>query len=92
MAKVYYESSKTGQGLIERMEWNEGTELNGLYNSYSYAKAKALEVCKRKCFDMDGYNFHICSHNTWQFTVAWETDEAYYMETANHSYVVYKNW
>ena len=92
MAKVFYESSKRGQALIAMTMRNEGQELNGLYNSWSIEKQNALEWCKRKCYDMDGYDFHICSHNTWQFSVAWETDNAYYIETANNSYVVYKNW
>lgn len=91
MARVFYESSKQGQGIIARAKYNEGYYLADVYGRCSVEKARTWEQCQQKCMDMDGYNFHICSHNSFQYSVAWETDKAYYVETANHSYIVYKN-
>lgn len=92
MAKVFYESSKQGQSIIRRALYNEGYYLADVYGKYSHDKKQSWDDCLKKCMDMDGYNFHICSHNTFQYSVAWETEKAYYVETANHSYIVYKNW
>lgn len=91
MARIYA-SSKRGQSLIARAKVNQGTELRQVYTKWSLEKEREMAKCRQKCYEMDGYNFHICSHNTWQFSVAWETVDAYYIETAQNSYVVYKNW
>lgn len=91
MSRIYA-SSKKGQNLIARATRNEGFFLSDVYGRYSYEKEKSWDDCLEKCAKMHGYNFHICSHNTFQYSVAWETETAFYIETANNSYVVYKNW
>ena len=92
MAKCFRASSKQGMQLLKRARVDEGFSLESVYGRYSETKRQEWTKCLAKCESMGGRNFHICSHNTWQFSVAWETDDAYYIETANNSYVVYKNW
>lgn len=94
MANVIKGSTKRGQELLARAKNWEGTELWHVYGSMSSAKCEAMEWCKKKCEEMKGYDFHICSHNSHRFSVAWnyvneETGEVMTrIETADNTYVI----
>lgn len=51
---------------------SEGTYLSDVYKSPSDAKQRAYEVCHRMYLKMDGWDFHIVSHNTFTFCVAFQ--------------------
>ena len=93
MAYVIKGSSKRGQELLSRSLVWQGVELFDVYGHVSKAKHDAWTWCKAQCDEMDGFNFHICSHNSHQFSVAWNYyDElGRYMtriETRDHTYIV----
>ena len=95
-------STKRGQNLIYRAGCDEGYYLDDVYGSVSSAKARAWRDCIDWCAETNGRNFRIISHNTFQFSVAWELDYEYVdnktgevtmeratrIETANSTYVV----
>lgn len=64
--------TKKGEALLARAKNWEGTDLSDVYGSWSTAKARAMRDCREKCNAVKGKNFHICSHNGWAFSVAWE--------------------
>lgn len=92
--KVIRGNTAKGRNLLAMASSYEGTELYSVYGSYSSAKAKAMEDCKRWCKESNGYNFHITSHSAHNFTVAWnyintETGEVMTrIETAWNTYIV----
>lgn len=92
--KIINGATKRGQSLLRMADNYCGTELWQVYGSYSAAKARAMEDCKRKCADMNGYNFHITGANGWAFSVAWnfnnpETGEIMtQIETSSNTYVI----
>lgn len=87
-------ATKRGQELLARARYNEGTELYHVYGNISSAKMRAMEDCKRWYRETNGRNFRIISHNTFQFSVAWEYDNPETgelmtrIETANNTYIV----
>ena len=94
MAKVINGATKKGQDLLARASVWEGRELWDVYGSVSRAKCVAMEECKRWCEETNGRNFHICSHNGFRFSVAWEYDNPETgelmtrIETADSTYIV----
>ena len=92
-------STKKGQRLLAVAAQNIGHDLNDVYNNPSANKQAAYSRCLERYFDTRAHaNFHICSKNTFQFTVAWNgiyTDEydfnhkATFIETATYSYIIY---
>lgn len=84
-------NTKKAMQMIDRAMNYEGSTLEEVYGRVSDAKKSAFYYCKKLCNDENGYNFHICSHNTFQYSVAWETENAYRIETANNSFCIYKN-
>ena len=81
-------STARGKALIARAQYREGYYLYDVYGAYSVAKSKAWENCRRKCYEEHGEEFHICSHGTHQFSVAWKVADGWRIETANNSYKV----
>ena len=89
-------TTKKGQAMIDRADYNEGFRLSDVYGKVSQAKENAWEYCYSLFCREDGaYNFRIISHNTFNFSVAWdiinqETGElmGVRIETANNSYFV----
>jgi len=87
-------STKRGQALLDRASNYEGRELWDVYGSVSQAKRDAFEKCKEWCYKDGGYNFHIISHNSYSFSVAWEyvdkeTGEIMTrIETSTNTYIV----
>lgn len=77
-----------GAKMVNSAMINEGYYLTEVYNNPSKAKINAWEQCVKCCHDENGKNFHICSHNTFNFSVAWETKEGVRLETACNSYLI----
>ena len=81
-------NTKKGQNLIATAKNFEGYTLPEVYGKCSPAKEYAWRNCLFMCQAEHGKNFHICSHNTFSFSVAWETENGTRIETANNSYLV----
>lgn len=94
MGRIISGATKRGQELLARAAHFEGTDLDDVYGRYSSAKARALRECREWCEADNGYNFHICSHNTSSFSVAWnytdkETGEIMTrIETSRSTYII----
>ena len=94
MAVMVNGATKKGQALLAKARHNEGTELYHVYRSVSAAKMRAMEQCKAWCKEDGGRNFHIISHNSHRFSVAWEYDHPETgeimtrIETAEYTYIV----
>lgn len=81
-------TTKKGQEMLRKAVNNEGRYLWEIYDTFSKAKNNALESCFNLCFNENGTDFHICSHNTFNFSVAWEVENGMRMETAQNSYLI----
>ena len=73
-------------------EWlqarEQGYTLGDVYTSYSNAKYLAWSRCLDLCQELDGENFSIISHNSFSFTVRFDTDEATYIITRDNNYKI----
>ena len=93
MANVIKGSTKKGEELLARARNWEGTELWHVYGSVSSRKCEAMEWCKAQCAKDEGFDFHICSHNGFRFSVAWNyyNENGEFMtriETADNTYII----
>mgnify|MGYP003499682195 CR=1 FL=1 len=71
--KVYDYTTKRGQEIMSRAWKCEAFYLAGIYDTPSTAKQKLYDdVYEMYMNDEEADNFHICSHNSFQFTVAWD--------------------
>lgn len=84
-------TTKKGENMIASAKNFEGYTLNEVYGSYSAAKYHAFVDCVHMCQAENGKNFHICSHNTFGFSVAWEVENGVRIETPKSSYLVTYN-
>lgn len=99
-------STAKGKNLLGRANYCEGYCLEDVYDNPSTAKYRAYNDCYRWYMDSDEPdNFRIISHNTFQFSVAWECmveyvnpktgevtmEEATRIETASNTYIVLHN-
>ena len=92
--KILKASTKAGQNILRKAEYNEGYFLSQVYTSFSQQKENAWKWCEHEYLTSDSHsNFHICGHNTFGFTVAWECyyneERALRMETKDNTYIVY---
>lgn len=97
--KIIKATTTRGQAMLNSASNYEGYTLREVYGNYSSAKENAYNYCLEQCAKENGYNFHICSHNTFSFSVAWEitspeTGEIIgtRIETANNSYFIRYNY
>ena len=82
-------NTKKGKSMLESAcYYDEGYYLSEVYSSYSQAKQNAWEYCLNLCNKENGHNFHIISHNTFGFSVAWYVSEGVRIETPKNSYLV----
>lgn len=93
MSKIIKASTKKGQQLINSASYVEGFFLKDVYDSYSSSKQAGWNYCYGKYINTpERDNFHICSHNTFQFSVAWKGvwggERAMFLETASNSYII----
>lgn len=87
-------STKQGQNIISRASYHEGYFLKDVYGSVSQSKTNAWVLCHHEfCNSPTSEDFHICSHNTFQFSVAWndikDGERILRVETANNSFLVW---
>ena len=87
-ATIIKSSTKKGQNMLQNARKNEGMFLDDVYGKYSPEKHHAWLDCFYKCAGENGHNFHICSHNTFGFSVAWETEKGMRIETPKNSYLI----
>lgn len=88
MATIINANTKRGQAMISNAKRSEGEYLYEIYDSYSSAKYKAWLDCWNMYHNENGENFHITSHNSFGFSVAWDTKDGLRIETPNNSYLV----
>lgn len=81
-------TTKRGKALIENASYYQGYYLHDVYDNYSHAKERAWDYCHELCKKENGYNFHIISHNTFSFSVAWYTEKGVRIETSCNSYLI----
>lgn len=81
-------TTKRGQNFMASVLNFEGESIFDVYEKPSQAKIWACEECKRKAEQENGKGFHIFSHNTFSFSVAWWSAEGLRIETSQNSYLV----
>ena len=81
-------TTKKGYNMMQSAMNYDGYYLRDIYNSYSYEKQKAWEDCLNMCQKENGKNFHIFSHNSFSFSVAWEVENGIRIKTSCNSYLV----
>ena len=92
--KVLKVSTKAGQDILRRAKYSEGYFLSQVYGTYSQQKENAWKWCEHEYLISNNHtNFHICSHNTFGFTVAWfctiNDEKCLRFETKDNSYLVW---
>lgn len=65
-------NTKKAEQMLRRANYNEGYYLTDVYGSVSPEKCIGWEWCLNECKKDNGYNFRICSHNSFSFSVAWD--------------------
>lgn len=83
-------NTKQGKQMLARYAINEGFYLSDVYEKHSNEKETSWRKCLDTCNAENGYNFHICTHNTFGYSVAWENDFHYRIETPNNTYIIDK--
>ena len=89
--RIIKANTKQGQSMIKRANVYEGYSLQDIYGTFSHAKQNAWQWCLEQCHKENGSNFHIASHNTFGFSVAWEIENGVRIETPQNSYLVAYN-
>ena len=74
---------------------NEGRNLSDIYSSWSARKDAAFNNCLYCYYCDKGENFHIISHNSNFFVLAWEqiygNEPVLRIETGRNTYIIYLN-
>ena len=86
--RIIKKDSRQGQNMRARASVWEGVDLCDVYDNPSPAKVEAFMECVERCAKEGGWSFHICSHNTFSYSVAWATTKGMRIETASNSYLV----
>ena len=86
--KIIEAQTRQGENMLARARVWEGDTLHSVYSDPSTAKVFAFCACKERCYIESGRKFHICSHNSFSYVVAWETAQGVRVETSNNSYLV----
>lgn len=81
-------TTKKGVDMMRNAGRYEGFNLWDVYGNFSRAKQNAWEWCFDRFTEENGSNFHIVSHNTFGFTVAWNVENGVRIETRDNSYLV----
>ena len=87
-------STKKGRNFYNRAIKNEAYSLDEVYGNCSIEKRNAYNECLAMFRDTEeSTDFHICSHNTFQFTCAWfgmkNGENILRYETASNSYLIW---
>jgi len=86
--RIIKKDSRQGQNMRARASVWEGVDLCDVYDNPSPAKVIAFMECVERCAKEGGWSFHICSHNSFSYSVAWATVDGMRIETASNSYLV----
>lgn len=86
---VTYERINPNTKLGRRIMTCPTESLYTAYTNPSEAKRSIYQYWFDKSWEMDGYDYGVASHNCMMFTVAWYTEDAYFLITPSHNYVVY---
>lgn len=72
--RVVDSRSSEGRNILVAAERFAGFELSDVYSSYSNDKLKAYEeVHEEYLTDLQAYDFHITTRNSFQFCVSWRS-------------------
>lgn len=87
--KEFDQYTKRGQELLVLARRNEGFALSDVYERASYRKILEYDYCFREALE-EGTpaTFHICSHNTFSFTCAWDSKDGVRYSTAQNDYLI----
>lgn len=92
MSNYYYEKikadSKKGQSLICRAMRFDGYSVDDCYGRASETKRAIERDWWRECYNLNGENFRIISHNSRFFSLAFEAGNDLYVITPSHNYIV----
>lgn len=86
--RIIKKETRQGQNMRARASVFEGYDIRDVYDNPSPAKVFSFNECRAMCEREGGWGFHICSHNTFSYSVAWATPDGMRIETANNSYLV----
>ena len=81
-------TTKKGQTMLASAANREGVFLWQVYGKASRKKEAAWDWCYELYISEGGTNWRIISHNTFTFSVAWETPEGTRIETSKNSYLI----
>ena len=88
MTAIIKGTTKKGKIMMNSAKNFQGYTLNEIYGTYSMAKYHAFYDCVLKAQAENGRNFHIISHNSFGFSVVWETEKGIRIETPKNSYLI----
>lgn len=81
--------TKRGQQLLEMARRNEAFALSDVYKKASYRKYLAYDECFREALEEGNpVTFHICTHNSFSFTCAWDSKDGVRYSTAQNDYLI----
>ena len=86
--RIIKAGTKEAQRWIISARFHQGKTLYDVYDKPSKAKKEAYDSCWASFVEEAGVDFHMISHNTYGFTVAWNTNAGLRIETPQHSYLV----
>lgn len=90
--KVLDGTTKRGQDIAQRAWHCEGFSLIGIYHKPSPSKQYFYDEVYQMYKNDEGENFHICSYNSFQFTVAWDNPgEVVYITRDTEYHVLINN-
>lgn len=82
-------NTKRGQELLALARRNEGFALSDVYANAGYRKKLAYDYCFREALEEGTpLTFHICSHNAFSFTCAWDSKDGVRYSTAQNDYLI----
>lgn len=87
--KTLNRTTKQASRLINSFFASKFGSLANCYKSYSTAKARAENACKRMMAQENGFEFRILSFNTLGFTCGWLTETGLRIETPTGSYFIH---
>lgn len=90
------ETFKCHPYAVAPIRYGEGVYLSDVYGSYSVAKERAYNYCRKLCDRFNGWGFQIVSHNINTFSVQFEFENplngrimlAHITRDNNHLYFV----
>ena len=88
--KIIKAGTKQAERLLETWCNIAAWDIFGAYERPSIDKCRAWKMCRDICEHNNGTSLHICSHNTFSFTVGFDTDEYHHLITKTYHYLIEK--